>query len=574
LNFSSTLSVLLVFSTLLGIPRMGVGAELCLVNANVFDGHAALGKAHIALEHGRIVYVGADLGEVQCKETIDLQGKWVIPGLIDSHIHFFQSASLYTRPDIIDGRELMSYEEDQDYVRKYLPETFRRYLASGVTAVVDMGGPFWNFSVREQSLTTKGAPAVAVAGPLISTVSRPQLDLGDPPIIQATSPAHATELVNAQLKQNPDLIKVWFIVPEEGDLTQPLKIFDAVVAASHKAGVRVAVHATQYAAATACVEHGADILVHTVDDREVDQAFIDLLKTNDVTLVTTAVVYEGYAEVLGGSVELSDIERALASPNALNSFAEFPFVVTTKTERERQAGRVTAMRAKLPTILKNIRTLWKGGVRVAAGSDAGNIGTFHGPSLHRELELLVEAGLSPAEAITAATANAAWVVRDKPDFGRIGVGQRGDLLVLNASPLENIAHTTTIQAVVRNGVWHAGRELFSSTPEALVERQLQAYNKRDINGFIECYAEDVIIDSIVPGRPPMVGRKAMQETYYSLFEKSPNLHARVTNRIVSGNFVIDHELVTGLRAGPPVRAVAVYRVENGLIQQVWFIPKE
>src|SRR6516165_6304256 len=112
---------------------------------------------------------------------VDLKGKWIIPGLIDAHVHFFQSGGLYTRPDVIDLRDLRPYAEEIAFIKKRLP--FARYLACGVTAVADVGGPMWNFEVRELSNKAVHAPRVAVAGPLVSTWQPPKLKVDDPPII-------------------------------------------------------------------------------------------------------------------------------------------------------------------------------------------------------------------------------------------------------------------------------------------------------------------------------------------------------------------------------------------------------
>src|SRR6266702_966442 len=112
---------------------------------------------------------------------IDGKGKWVVPGLIDSHVHFFQSGNLYTRPDVADFNAWMPYAKEVERNKARLPATFRVWLASGVTSVVDVGGPFWNFEVRQAARTNRAAPRVAVTGPLISMVARPPLDLGDPP---------------------------------------------------------------------------------------------------------------------------------------------------------------------------------------------------------------------------------------------------------------------------------------------------------------------------------------------------------------------------------------------------------
>src|SRR5437660_11391170 len=96
---------------------------------------------------------------------IDGKGKWVVPGLIDSHVHFFQSGNLYTRPDVADFNAWMPYAKEVERNKARLSATFQVWLASGVTSVVDIGGPFWNFGMRDAAARSPAAPRVAGAGP-------------------------------------------------------------------------------------------------------------------------------------------------------------------------------------------------------------------------------------------------------------------------------------------------------------------------------------------------------------------------------------------------------------------------
>src|SRR6266705_1006910 len=104
-------------------------------------------------------------------KRIDGKGKWVVPGLIDGHVHFFQSGNLYTRPDVADFTRAVPYAKEVARNQSRLPATFKVWLASGVTSVVDIGGPFWNFEMRDAAERSSEAPRVAVAGPLISMIA-------------------------------------------------------------------------------------------------------------------------------------------------------------------------------------------------------------------------------------------------------------------------------------------------------------------------------------------------------------------------------------------------------------------
>src|SRR6266542_1132938 len=199
--------------------------------------------------------------------VIDCKGKFILPGYIDTHIHFSQSGDLFTRPDSADLNSVRAYKDEVAWVKSHLNDVFARYLRSGITSVVDVGGPFWNFEVRKVANTTAKAPRVAVAGPLISTVSRPKLDLGDPPIVKIDTPEQAREFVRKLAAQNPDLVKIWYIVDKGYPLEGFRPIVRATIEESHAHKIRVAVHATELETARAAVEEGADVLVHSVTDK-------------------------------------------------------------------------------------------------------------------------------------------------------------------------------------------------------------------------------------------------------------------------------------------------------------------
>jgi len=546
------------------------------VGATVVDsvGPGALTDGVVVVQGERIMAVGKR-GAVEIPagaEVVDLEGKWMVPGLVDSHIHYFQSAGLYTRPDIIDLRKNQSYEEEMEGVKGRLETTFRRYLANGITAVVDVGGPFWNFEVRKEANSTQAAPRTAVAGPLVSTVERPQMDIGDPPIVKVVDEKAARELVRKQLQHKPDLIKIWFILPKDGNVETNLPIIKATINEAHKGDVRVAVHATQLETARAAVVAGADILVHSIDDKPVDEAFVALLKEKGTLLTPTLIVYEGYAEVLGAEVDLTEVELQLGDPDAVKSWDELPPEMGRASPKAK--ARIKRLRATRPIMMQNLKKLHDAGIIIAAGTDAGNIGTLHGPALHREFELMAEAGLTPQEILVTATRNAARVFSPEPEFGTIEKGKLADMVILDADPLVSVKNLRRIHAVVKGGVVLEPDVLLPPSPETVVQRQVEAYNRRDIDAFLSYYARDVKIYRLPGNEPVTVGREGMRPRYTTFFEENPELNCHIMRRTVSGNFVVDHEFVTGVKKRPRLRAVAVYQVKDGLIQNVWFLPKE
>ena len=407
--------------------------------------------------------------------VIDARGKFILPGYIDTHVHFFQSGGLFTRPDGADLTSVRPYKEEVALIRRNLPDTFKRYLRSGITSVVDIGGPMWNFEMRRLANAEAKAPRVAAAGPLISSVSRPQLDLGDPPIVKIDTPEQARDMVRKLAIQKPDYIKIWYIVPppqspspgaspaagqsdaERAAIFRP--VVHAVVEESHRLKLRVAVHATELEAARASAEEGAELLVHSVTDKPVDDAFVKLLKEKHTMLTPTLVVFERYGRTFANKLDLTPEEKAWGNPEVIATLD------VTKLPPDKVPDRIkTAManpQAVLDRIqqtydiaLKNLKTLEDAGIPIATGTDAGNIGTIHGPAIFREFQLMKQAGLTPMQILQCTTANAAKTFGGDigAKIGSLKPGNFADLVILKSNPVDDIKNASDIDSVMKNGV--------------------------------------------------------------------------------------------------------------------------
>jgi imidazolonepropionase-like amidohydrolase len=392
-------------------------------------------------------------------KQIDCAGKFILPGYVDTHIHFFQSADLFTRPDGADLNSVRPYKDEVAWIKSHLDDVFARYIRCGITSVVDVGGPFWNFEVRKTANATAKAPRVAVAGPLISSVSREKLDLGDPPIVKIDNPEQARAFVRKLAEQKPDLVKIWYIVDKDHPVDSFRPTVRATVEESHAHKIRVAVHATELETARAAVEEGADVLVHSVVDKPVDDAFVKLLKEHRTILCPTLVVFERYGRTFSHQLNLTPEEKAWGNPEVIASLD------VTKIPQDKLPDRIKTALVKpdealdrikktYEVALPNLKTLEDAGVTIAAGTDAGNIGTIHGPALFREFQLMREAGLTPMQILQCATANAAQLFGGDTGahIGKIDIGYFADLVVLKSNPADDIAHASDIETVIKNGV--------------------------------------------------------------------------------------------------------------------------
>lgn len=436
--------------------------KLSLVGATIIDpaGGKVLPNATVVLSGDRIERVSTGKQDANSLgKQLDCSGKFILPGYIDTHVHFFQSADLFTRPDGADLNNVRPYKDEVAWIKSHLDDTFARYIRCGITSVVDVGGPMWNFDVRKKANSTAKAPRVAVAGPLISSVSREKLDLGDPPIVKIDGPDQAREFVRKLVGRNPDLVKIWYIVDEDHPVDAFRPTVRATVEESHAHHIRVAVHATELETARAAVEEGADILVHSVVDKPVDDAFIKLLKDRNIILCPTLVVFERYGRTFSHQLNFTPEEKAWGNPEVIatldvTKIAQDKLPQRVKDALAHPAAVLDRIKKTYEIALPNLKKLEDAGVTIAAGTDAGNIGTIHGPALFREFQLMKESGLTNMQILQCATGNAAKLFGGEigAHIGRIANGNFADLVVLNSNPLDDIAHASDIDGVIKGGV--------------------------------------------------------------------------------------------------------------------------
>jgi imidazolonepropionase-like amidohydrolase len=237
--------------------------------------------------------------------------------------------------------------------------------------------------------------------------------------------------------------------------TRPL--LELAGAEAARARLPLLVHATELRTAKEALAAGAKVLVHSVETDTIDAAFIDLARRNGTIVVPTLTVREGYADVFLGrspaarypldcvdGATRAKLERVLPEAWRRRGIAA---VRGGRWERERA------------TMEENLRRLKAAGVPLAMGTDAGNPGTAHGPSVYREMEAMQRAGLPAAEVLASATIVAARAMGVAGDAGSVEAGKRADLVVLDADPTADIANARRVRLVVRNGALYRRADL-------------------------------------------------------------------------------------------------------------------
>jgi imidazolonepropionase-like amidohydrolase len=210
--------------------------------------------------------------------------------------------------------------------------------------------------------------------------------------------------------------------------------------------------------ARAAVEEGAEVLVHSVVDKPVDEKFVRLLKDKGTILCPTLVVFERYGRTFANKLNLTTEEKSWGNPEVIATLDvakidkdKLPDRIKTALANPEAA--VEKIDATYKIALANLKALEDGGVTIAAGTDAGNIGTIHGPALFREFQLMKQGGLTPMQILRDATANGARLFGGETG-ARIGVVEKGrlaDLVILKSNPVDNIDHASDIDMVIKAG---------------------------------------------------------------------------------------------------------------------------
>ncbi|RYF88210.1 MAG: amidohydrolase [Chitinophagaceae bacterium] len=525
---------------------------------------------------GKITVIAKGKTSAKADSVIDGTGKYLMPGLTDAHIHFFQSGSIYTRPDVIDLRKVVPYETEIEKGKTGMADVMKWTMYNGITSVIDVGATYNLLNERTKYKDSNFAPAVFMTGPLLTTYEPAAFNglQNDRPFSLVKTPEEARKMVQEQLPFKPDFIKIWFIVPgkdKEYVARGYLPVIQAIISEAHKHHLKVAVHATERIAAQLAVENGADFLVHSVDDEVVSNDFVQLLRQKKTVLCPTLVVSHNYNKVLGQDYHFHTTEFEKADPFVLGSLFDLKHITDSKIKRYRDGTRNNAAINQTydSVCIVNLKKLSDAGVRIAAGTDAGNIGTLHGGSYLPELLAMQAAGMSNWQVLQSATINPAYILTKEKEMGSVAKGKIADMLLLRANPVEDLNHLAKIDLIVNKGNIILPGSLVEETALKLVQRQLNAYNARDLQAFLEPYADDVEIYDYNSGKLLGRGKEQMQKDY-AFFKNVPELHCKITARIVQGNIVIDKEHVTGF-GERAVEATAIYHIANNKIQKVYFI---
>lgn len=420
---------LVMLIAVVGVGQTVTAQNLYIADARVLDvGARTETTRNVLIRDGRLAGFPTSKPSDFTGPVIDAGGRWVMPALSDMHTH---SVGNFMAPG---GFQMMGPEG-----------VARRVLYAGVARYLDLFSPEDAIFAARASRTTATTPGADIfaAGPCLTATKGHCSEYGVPTRI-VDSPDDAKRQVSELAAKNPDVVKVVYDHRAYLGRSMPTidrPTLDAVVATAKANGLKTVVHVGTWEDVRHAILAGAAAVTHTPDGQL--PADIPALMVERGTLhIPTLAVQSDYAR-------FADDPSLLDSPLLASMIGAKAISVYKQPAAGQLAGWVKMQRTSREANATAVRTLADAGVIMVTGTDGGNPAVFQGYSVHRELRLLVEARLSPWDALAATTINAARLLGRK--WG-MEIGDEGTLLILDGSPLIDIRNTERIHSVILRGV--------------------------------------------------------------------------------------------------------------------------
>lgn len=407
------------------LAQASFSQNLFLEDAKIVDTNAKeVYFGNLLIENGKIAGRPETAPATFDGETIDLDGLWVIPGLADLHTHSYGNMA-----------------PNGYFDAPGTPIIAKRMLYAGVVAFLDLFGPEeMLYEYRNSQHNIQSPVATLYASLSCLTATEGHCTEYGVPTRTIDNPEAAREVVTDLATLRPNVVKI--VYAQHG--SRPSLDRETLAAAIETAtvhGLKTIIHIHSWEDARDAIEFGASAITHIPPD-PLPQEVAEMMADKRVASIPTLSV----------EIDVKDFltDEAVRGARLASELAPKSFLKLFDSDvNEDLLSRAEEKESNTTNTRKSIELLYRSGVPILLGTDSGNIGTIQGYSVHRELQLLVELGMSSWDALGSATSKASEFL-GKP-WG-VHTGEQADLLVVSASPISDISNTQRIEMVIKNGV--------------------------------------------------------------------------------------------------------------------------
>ena len=434
-TFARIASSLLLLS-LFGNISNASADTLLIENVTLIDGtgRPSVAGASVLVDGDRISRIArGSIDAPRGTRRIDGTGKFLMPGLMDMHIHLRGSVEL--TPEGL-------FEVTTDMTRGI--RVLHSYIYAGVTSVYDAGNvPDYIMSLRaDERSGALVSPRIFATGGI---VTYPGSHGGNEWGTLVDDWPEAKPALDAHIERQPDVVKLTYEERGWGAREMipllPLDLMQKIIRYYNDRGIRTTVHTSSEYRARQAIFAGVDTLAHPIIQGPVTQDFANLMGAKKIPMVTTLTIGENYSRLAEHPEYLDQPLYQATVP------AEEIEELKSERRKEYQERKWTWWMQIMTTIAQeNLRMINEAGGVLVAGTDQSS-----GPALHRELELLANAGIPTSEIIRIATLNGAKFLGKDRDMGSIEEGKIADMVLLSADPTMDINNAKQILEVIKNG---------------------------------------------------------------------------------------------------------------------------
>jgi imidazolonepropionase-like amidohydrolase len=414
---------------------------ILFTHATLIDGKGGKPQENtdVLVKGNTIISIGKNLKAAGAR-VVDLRGKTIMPSLISDHVH----VGLIHGPD----------DKANPYTRDKIVSQLKKYESYGVSNIMVMGTDrplLFDQGIRDSSMAEllPGARLHSAGYGFGMPEAAPPVGMGMTHVFRTSSPAQVPAAFDTLVKVKPDLVKMW--VDDFGDKTKakmPAAVYGAIITEAHKRGLRVASHVFYLSDARQLVNDGVDIIAHSIRDSVIDDALLQKMKAKHVVYIPTlsldefAYIYARKPDWINDPFFKVSLEPGV-----------YELITSEKYQTDLKNSPAYAKNlAAFQIALKNLKRIYDAGILVCLGTDSGAMMLrAQGFSEHLELELMVQAGLTPLQALTVATKNSSEMLRIDQQFGTLEKGKVADFIILDANPAAGIKNTRKISAVYKSG---------------------------------------------------------------------------------------------------------------------------